>query len=235
MEIDKNLESKILKLYNMQQGAKEVGNVEEAANAAAKLQDMLIKYQLDLADLLKKGEVAKITVEEAYVDVAGKTKKNEGNWVEELYCKVAKANMCIPLLSRKTGKVVLVGTEVNRDMTMYICEQLMPKLRNLCKADWKKYEGHEKVNAFTRAYLRAAAIEIGQRLKENIEKAQSNNEAINSLVLVTGKEVNDFLADKYPRLGYAKSIGNYKARGGAALGIQAGRSVEINKGVGLWG
>lgn len=232
MEIDKNLEAKIRKLLKLQEGAQEIGNVHEAANAAAKLQDILLKHNLDISNINLKDHQDP-EVGQGGIDIGGRTKKNEGEWILSLFHHVGLANMCHPILIKRKGrecKIVLVGTEMNVDMTQYICDQLIPRLRDLCKKYWKKYEGTEKVNAFTRAFLKHAAIEVGKRLKENIVDAAKTNEGIAGLVRVTNALVKDYVEKNFNTVPTKQR--QYSASSGAALGRQAGRNVEINKGVG---
>lgn len=207
-QIPQNIIEKIQKLLNLKEGAEAVGSLAEAENAAAKMQDLLMKWNLDL-NQVKSASIAakaKISIEEVFVDTSKKTKKSESFWVPRLYVGVARNNLC-KVWWGGAGEfyVNIIGHSHNIALVEYICDQLIDKIRIAEKFAWKDYykenEGNswsEKRGTFRRGFLEGASIGITKRLDAEYENMQNHNDNPYALMIVNKKqEVEEWYREEY--------------------------------------
>ena len=92
------------------------------------------------------------------------------------------------------------------------------------------FVGEKKMHrgTFLRSYLAGAAKGVQQKLKEERDRELQAQVQVNALVLRTDKKLDDYLAEKYPKLGKARPehIGSYQAM---RQGMEDGRNVTISK------
>ena len=198
--IPDNIIEKIQKLINLKEGAEAVNSLAEAENAAAKLQDLLLKYNLDLEDV-KEAQIKKRATEihDDWIDLTDKQDKRESFWVPKLYGAIARHNMCRVLIEK--NHVWILGEARNVQLILYICDQMVSKVRLAEKSAWKLYEsmnGFEKRGTFRRGFFEGAAHGIDARLMSemhNIRREQTNPLAV--MVRNQMQKVNDYWEEKY--------------------------------------
>lgn len=209
-QVPQNIIEKIQKLLNLKEGAEAVNSLAEAENAASKLQDLLMKWNLDL-DQVKSATIAskaKINIEEVYINTEGKTKHSESFWIPKLYAGVARNNLCTVWWSQGKFDLVIVGHSHNIALVEYICDQLIDKIRIAEKYAWKTYNNEnrlddekEKRGTWRRGFLEGAAFGIDARLTKDFQEMQEHNNNPYALMIVDKrKEVRDWLYEKYPFL-----------------------------------
>lgn len=93
--------SKLKKLQRLYEGAKAINSEAEAANAAAKIQNLLTQYNLSMADLdsVADNEQATNVVEEKLGD--NWARKCGGFWDQLLLYGICKYNFCYVIASRR--------------------------------------------------------------------------------------------------------------------------------------
>ena len=230
---------KVQKLLELQKGAEAVDSLEEAANAAEKVQKLLLKYNLEMADITrhkpkKKSEMGR----GAYRKV--NAKKNEGQWIYALHTELAQHNFCQVILTsyrmengKKNKFVNLVGTIENVQVVRFLAEQLESRLRVLEVRAWKN-EGrhfHEKRNAFRRGYFIGACQGIGSQLDEAKHRAMQESVKVTDLVVQTDKRLKEAVALIFPYLSNGRRTKRPSALIGSNLGYRDGKNISINKGI----
>lgn len=146
--------NKIQKLLQKAESAKEIGSLEEAEIFMAKVNKLLIKYNVSLSEIKNVNEEESIEFNRKdTIDVAPKN-KTEGRWTENLLEVLAYANFCQVVYYTKrnyntdtfkfeyTRTHILIGTPTNIEVTKYMfnfVKHLGPQLAN------KKYS--EKVES----------------------------------------------------------------------------------------
>jgi hypothetical protein len=228
---------KIQKLLEFQAGAEKINSPEEAANAAEKVQKLLMKYNLQMEDIGQRKQKSKVGKNE-FKDIT--PKKNESTWIFDLYNGLAKYNMCkLIIMSRWSpdkSKVVqyacLIGEEQNILTVKFLGDQLEPRLRNMGNKRFHEFKNAvgEKKNTFMRGYLKGAARGIHNQLKDAQEKMMREESSCNALVLVKSKAIEEFVAEEFKNLGKAKST-HIKGSGGFGIGQLDGQSMSINQGI----
>jgi len=242
-EQTKSIIEKVQKLLSLQKGAEVIGSLKEAANAAEKVQTLLLKYNLEMADISAYDPDREQKIGRAiYRDVYAK--KNEGKWIYRLYDVLAKHNLCDVIFSRFRDTnnkfnmyVNLIGTKDNVIVVKFLADQLDNRLRRLEIKAWDsegKYYG-EKRNAFRRAYLMGACHGIDIQLKEAKVRAMGESKQINALVLANDIKLYDAVTHFFPNLKNGRARTILSAQVGESLGYRDGRSMAINKGIGSKG
>lgn len=243
-KIPQKLVAKIQALLKLQESAQAMGSIEEAANAAARISDMLLKYNLDMQDITSVDYEAPAVISEHIFETMDFEKSHEGGWVIKLVRVIARANMCRAFTSdaAKT-KVWVIGTQTNADMVWFITEQLVNRLRPIKATEWAKYTGYEKRNTWARGFFSGAVTGIGEQLMrkemEERRKAQEQERAgvapgqgllVMRMVDKEVERINDFVSKRYA-IGRGSSKPGTKSVGGKQTGYATGKSMSIHGGV----
>lgn len=243
--LPKEVISKIEKLMNLEKGAREIGSLAEAENAAMRLQEILMKHNLDSVSGINFNKVPQI--QQAIIETSMLTKKNESQWLITLYGGVAMGNLCrIIIINGKRNKatkafvddIMIFGSPENIEIVKYSVEQLASKIRQLGKQYWARYEQDswklekpETRNTYLRGFYIGAALGIQEKLKTNNEVIKNSDTKMEGLMVVHNNAVDQHIQ---------KHIGPLKIRQGPALmgkngldqGKEVGKGLGVNKGVG---
>lgn len=236
---NKTIIERVQKLLELQKGAEAINSLEEAANAVEKVQKILLKYNLEMADVTRHNPKKKSAMGKAsYREVS--SKKNEGQWIYNLYSVLACHNFCSVILTqyrmengKKNKYVNLVGTKENVQVVKFLAEQLESRLRVLEVRAWKE-EGSwtgEKRNAFRRGYFIGACQGIGSQLEEAKRRAMQESMKVTDLVVQTDKQLNDAIAMIFPYLKNSRRSRASNAMVAGSLGYRDGKAMNINRGV----
>jgi Protein of unknown function (DUF2786) len=205
----------------------------EAESAAAKVQELLFKYNLDMAEV-----EATVPKEEKQIkrEFFGTDQgKNESSWIVQLYSSVAKYNFCTIVTHtfirgrfKKVGVAVL-GKQTNIEIVHYTVDWLVPRIRKMCAESWKEYWGHEKKGKYTRGYLMGCVSGIERKLYEEWLRLTNANENSMALVAVNDEELALAKAEYYPKLKDGRSF-TLRGYDGYGSGYNAGRQMEVQRG-----
>ena len=236
--MEERIIEKVKKLIELQHGAEAIGSLEEAANAAEKVQTILMKYNLELADVTNhvnktKEEILRFQEKGIFA------KKNEGQWIYHLYSMLSRYNFCGIILSgfwdngKKNSYVNIIGTKENVEVVKFLGEILEERIRILCRraynSEGKYYE--KNPNAFRRAYYEGAVMGINDQLEEAKQRAMQVNIKVTALVLATDKKINNAITQMFPNLGKGKRSRTLSSEAGGAMGYRDGKTISINKGI----
>lgn len=204
----------IQKLLNYKESLESLDATQEnkvlLENAASKLQNLLMRFNLDLSQVAAASIAQKIQVniEEVWIDTEDKTKHSESYWVSKLYIGVARNNLCRVWhndLQNNRYMVNLIGHSHNIALVEYICDQLIDKIRIAEKFAWSDYNKKnphgEKRGTFRRGFLEGAAYGIMIRLDRDYEAMSDHNDNPYAVMIVSKKkEVDEWLYQKYPMM-----------------------------------
>lgn len=230
--MEDKLIDKIRKLITKQKSAEEIGSLAEAAIFAAKIQDLLTKYNLEIADIGDAQEKPKMG-KAVFSDI--KTRKNEGEWEPLLYSVLAKFNYCM-LITHSSGSIInfvsLIGTKDNIEIVKFLGDQLQAKIRILEKMDWQEHgrDTSEKRNTFRRGYFLGAISGIEKQLRDQRDAQMAAQCKVTSLVVQTDKDLKEAVSKLFGSLS-TKKAGKSSSSVGKVLGKQRGEGISINKGV----
>jgi len=232
-QVDNKLLEKIQKLLRLQQGAEAIGSLEEAKNAATRVTELLLKYNLDLEDVtgfVKPDEKDIRRFNEREIE----NPKNEGQWIFKLYNTISKFNFCKMVVTQPHGGkpwISLIGTKVNVEAVKFIADQLESRIRTAEKKAWSINTSTEKRNAFRRGFFSGAVTGIYNQLEEKRNLEARANAKVTALVLSHDFKMKSFLDNEFGPLTNVRRTSRLSAVNGHHLGYQEGRSMNINKGV----
>lgn len=219
----------IRKLLNLSEGT---NSPAEAESAAAKAQQLLLKYNLAMADVNAHiTEAERLVGEELF---ESSENKNESNWIVRLYSGIARYNFCRIVLrlssQQYSTEVSVIGRTGNVEAVHYMVETLVPQIRQMAKAAWREYGGHEKRGKFTRGFLVGCALGIETKLWNEWQRMQVTDVDTRALVVSSGRELEAFMRQNYGRLstGRTRSLSSWE---GKQVGAAAGQGMNIRRGI----
>lgn len=246
--VSDSLIKKVRALIKLQESAHAIGSIAEAANAADKIRDILLKHNLALHEVHKEEKTAEEPIGETRMDTSNLTQGNEGGWVRKLAETIATYNLCHVIGSGSAvGIIYIIGSGTNCEVVWYTVEQLVNRLRPMARTAFKDYKGNEKRNTYIRGYLQGAVMGIGtQFMKSKLEQereasvAETINENLRipqatqalmivGLVKYEKQRVKQWIDDNMKLKSVA--VPTYKSQSGKVQGYQDGSSMQIHGGV----
>lgn len=225
-KLDK-IKSKLEKLLRLQEGAQKIGSLEEAANAATKIQTLLLKYNLEMADISVKDDSGpNFTHDDLNLANLGRV-KTSGSWMETLANVIAINNLCRAVFAKPI--IMIFGKSENIKVVNSLITSLVYRLKDMSKQSFKEYYGPEKRNTYFRGYLMGAVQGIAIKLKENKEEQQRLDANITTLVVQTEKLVAQHMKDHFgDRLRPSRNR-RMISQDGADKGFMDGKQMDINQ------
>ena len=242
--MDKILE-KIKKLVAHQESAKQMGSTEEAEAFAVKIQALLNKYNLSLAQLPAD------KIEEDVIDLNFKTKIPSigGRSNFQIYSAIAKNNWCkVYLDGGVKNNFILVGSPQNVEIVKFIASIVRPifvsvgkqKYKNeyLPDCTWKPVG----LDTYMRRFIQGCADGLNMKLaKEREEFIKDNDTAkaieengisCTALIKVNEVAITNHVEAKYGGTSKARrNTATKGAKGAYQQGVEVGKNVSIHKGV----
>lgn len=202
-------------------------NVHQAAAAAAKIQELLMKYNLALSDIPP--ELKEASSYDQY-DMALGASTQDWGWRKQLLHKVAIYNFCdIVILDNAKHQAAIIGKSHNIEVVLYLYGYLWREIKRLARAYGEQEQPAEK--HWYAEFCNGAVSTIRKRLYDQQVQQKAETEASTALVVVTEKELEE---EKFRRFGVLKRGGgpksgyseHYQAGGRAAHGLSLGTGRE---------
>ena len=106
------------KLFAQAESAKEIGNLEEAAAFAAKIQELLQQHNLSMSDVENHQHSDAKPISEQKLSY-GST-KSDGTWEIDLMSAVCQYNWCDYIWYNRTQVHLIIGKEENVEVVKYL-------------------------------------------------------------------------------------------------------------------
>lgn len=211
----------------------ESANENEASVAAAKAQEMMMRYNLTLSSIGESSE-EDISISETTLDEWGR----HISWRSILITGVSRSNYCDAILVTAKGMqaVKLIGRSTNASIATSMYEYLAKTIDRLAlQADGNR--------GYKNSFRLGCASRIAQRLLDQMEAQRkdgvagtSTTDGVSAIVVkaMTDKllaEVKDYMRSNYPRMRSANRA-TVSSSDGFAAGKAAGDRVSLNKQVG---
>lgn len=234
--IPENLLAKIEKLIAMRDH--ENTSQEESENAAKRIQEILLKYNIE-QDTLNKALGGKAKAEEYGILRFSMDKyqtKNDANWATGLLHVLALHNLCkviqidnVP--GAKTCYVHLIGTQVNVDVLLYLFNNIHQQIKEAESRAYKVYEGNiTNRNTYRRGYYRGAIAGINKKLQESTEELKKLNEGMGLMIISKQEQLDIFVQQEFRGLRSTKAT-KLSGRDGYVDGYKKGVTIEANKAI----
>lgn len=133
------IKEKLQKLMAKADSAKEIGNAAEAAAFSAKVNDLLTKYNLEMADVEFSKEDEVIADNANGLILLNKT----GRWTSRLLSVLCNYNYCKSVYHTfgrsKEMRVTIVGKKENVEVVLFLYNILKSQLEKIAKNEWRLY------------------------------------------------------------------------------------------------
>lgn len=221
-------------------------NIHEATAAAQKAQELLVKYNIDQAEVeAASGEKSPYGTKEEYPQGPGAY----FTWKAHLAHQVARSTFCKAVRTTHKGAVpyvTFIGKQHNIEASVYLWTYLMREIERLALEAWRivgQYEGKEVYNRRTRTmewkdasrttwvrdFCLAAARSVGERLAEQMEEQKADAGTM-ALIVVSQAELDAATRKAFPSLGSVHIT--FSTSTAAQRGTLAGRTIGLRQGVG---
>lgn len=228
---------KIKKLHAKAESAAEIGNADEAAAFAAKVQELLDTNRLEMAVLSTTEEVE--AVEDIYLDgdeLGFRKGKRYVQWFSTLVSGIAKVNGCVSLGCQGSTNQRIIGAGSDRAIVQYLVTLLVRESNRLLENAKAEYEAALIMGLVTRRWRKVDtnswrlgfASGIRERLRQ--QRAAFLDHNPNALVVLARNEAEC----KAIRAGIdtVSASGNATLTGAYHSGRNAAADANINNGIG---
>lgn len=234
MSIDPKIEAikeKLKKLIAKEESARKIGNQAEAEAFAAKIQELIMLYEIEVDELMGQSRVFEILNE--IFDCSELTKAHEADWVPYMYSACQYATFTKVRIFTKSMKVIIFGEEHHKEMLHFMAAQLIVKVRILARESFKAYTGPDKRNTYFRSFYKGAVVGIQRRLRT--EQTNTVNQQQYGIVLASDKRLDDalsiYMRANRIREGRPTKMNTGSSHDAFSEGVRAGGQVGIHKGV----
>lgn len=179
----KDIEKIITKIKNLLDLANNNPNENEALAASLKAQELLAKYNIEMADV-KDAEFFKKEIVEQEADLG---KNQSKKWKVILASVIANNFYCKVFTRNKGKKVFFYGYQKDVEVATKTFETLFSIGNKLAR---KKYYEYRKAEKNTKGIMNAYLYGFVEGIKEALEKQST------ALMVMTPKEVNEAFAEK---------------------------------------
>lgn len=221
---------KIRKLHAMAKGAEAIGSEAEAQAFAQLVNRMLNQHRLELTDLAFEEERRSEPVDQHWINWEAhhvRTRQARVLWIERLSSLVARAHTCSIMIMPKTSRILLVGTETNRQIVEYLLVTLIRTAEAIADKEYVAFyykcrdEGDvTRCRGFRAAFLLGFTDRIGQRFHE--EKRRMENDPNGTALVRFDRARADVEAFMKANAGKpASALGQRRVNG---AGYEAGRA-----------
>lgn len=231
-----NIIERVRKLHAKAESLKELGSLAEAETFAAGVQQMLLKYKLDLADIATMSERPEETIEIQRImweEFGIKSTSRRSGWIERLVAGITSALNCAFVIYPGTNNISVVGKPVDAQIATFLIGKLVAVANELATVaygqEWKRNAILGDVTAtrgYRSAWLAGFAYQIGQRMKEEYAKAEQSHTGLALIRRKDNELVRSFMDDKFKKKASSAKVNSNNNRG-VAHGRAAANSQNL--------
>ena len=230
-----NIVTKLRKLQNLYEGAKEINSEGEANAAAAAIQRLLTQYNLSMDEIGQEEEKDSVLHEH----ISGYNFKSiGGKWELRLTTIICNWNFCKCFMYGGSYKnLVIIGKPENIETVKWLKNMLSQRFVEFSNLRWKEFKksDHFEHNRMTkdkyqRHYLLGCAMGLNEKLKEENDKLNKDKEFETKVTALTTRNeqaISEYIANQFGATSNRKSAQQYSAA--AAEGYRDGKNTSINK------
>lgn len=221
--MDKILE-KIRKLLNITtaNGA----TPEEAANAAARAQEIMVKYAIEESELIKSGQKADEKVETKPIGLKG---QRINRWKALLAYVFAPSFFCRSFFT-PGGDIWVVGRATDREILIATWECLVYEIQKMAAAEWEKQKRFTEVHGkrWKDSFYQGVCAVINQRLTKNTCDIVNKDDTGSTAIILANRQdaVVKYMEEKHDNL--KKSAKKTADVTGYVAGVAAGSKLDLS-------
>lgn len=197
-------------------------NEHEAAAALAKAQELLQKYNLQMADV--NGRLDKEGGEQL-INFPLKFEKELSDWKVRLIHFIAINNFCTVIDGGKT--IHILGRKTNIQAVLEMGLWVTNQVDSMAFIATVSYSGAHKM-AYRNSFILGILNTIYHRLEEQRRQWEKSSAQVTALVLYSKEEMNAFKYSQFPNLRYVTKYHSNNSRDGYSDGQRAGYEVSLN-------
>ena len=204
----------------------------EAAAAAAKLQEILLKYNLEMEDVEENSPVPHDKYVRDELEL-GVTSGNMINWRRILLSGIARSLMCAAFGSKGTRKMVIVGQRHNIEIVRHFYDYLSSEISRLADVTWGKARNGTRENArsWKSSFYNGAVDIVVQRLEGKYQQVSNRDSHTQALVLRNERDLDDAVGHLIGRV-RKNTVRQRHSKAGYSRGVRAGKRVNLDRPVG---
>lgn len=246
--VDSSILDKIKKLIALRDNP---GTPEEAANAAARINDLLLRYNLSMAEVDSHNPLKdQSRIEVHTFDLEAYQGRHDAGFGAKLLGVIARFNFCQVVLRPQRrheydqGLADLLGKPHNVEVCIYMLDYCKTHIVRMEKEHWGRYQGIEKRNTYRRGFYQGAVVAIAERLhaqqQETINnQASETNASVSSVsdqfAIILRKDnelIKEEMQKRYNNLRSGNNRRQLDSRDGKQSGYEAGKRLDFSKGIG---
>lgn len=225
--------SEILTRLRKVQALTDSPNIHEAAAAAAKLQELLFRYNLSLSEIVSDGADPANSYTKEWLEV-GFAMGDTGDWRLRLIGRLARVNFCRAFIAGDDTSMILLGEPHNIFIVREMYEYLTSEVVRLAHRDWRKYRARlskaqtrDEIGVWVRSFCHGATVTISGRLDTQQQKSMSVSEQSKALVVMKEQEL-DMAESRFIGKTTSVSFDVQTSSAGYHTGVRAGKEVSLN-------
>lgn len=202
----KNIIEKVQKLLKLQNSAEQINSLGEAAAVARKIRNLLMEYNLSMADIdMEKGNEKTMHVSEEWSGTDG----NGSVWKYKLLSIIARNNLCHAYI-RMNKKMFIVGEEVNVTIVKQFYDYLLNAFRRMARDRWNVYVKEvekeygmsidsldsKDYDKYRRMFMKSYFEGVPAGLNKNYESMKKTQEET-ALVLCHDKRIDEYVESHF--------------------------------------
>lgn len=206
-------------------------NPNEAAQAAAKAQELLFKHNLSMLSIdgLQDQDSEAILKEEW---VAPDVNRTSLGWAGPLLNIICKTNFCrVIRLSSGSAKYALIGKPSNIQVSQYLFTYLKGEIDRLGKQTVKSEGIITKKASWVKDFSYGAMSSVIAKLKEQKQQNAQASTTSTALVIMSDRQLDNAVRSYYPHVSRSSSRARSSDSGAFGAGVSAGRNINIRQGV----
>lgn len=190
--------------------AKSIGELQEAEIFAAKVQELLLKYKLDMTEIEYHQKEENEPIVDKRFNFSDNDLKYRGrrvHWIETLAQCIAEAYQCRILVYRGTANFLFVGTKRDIELSEYMFITFYTVAERISKREYMKFRrtlrngagSLQEASGYRNSFLEAFVSRLWQRFNEernSINKEYSSSTALMRINTSIAR-VSDFIDSNY--------------------------------------
>lgn len=197
MNVPDSIIEKVKKLLKL---ASRPGTIAEAENAMARVQEILLKYNLDIETVNSHQST------DGVLSYKGNFNnyqfKGDGKFSQRLLTGISYFNFCKIMILDDSGNFVILGKKHNLDITHYLFDYCLNSLKILFKSHWKEFKKEIKISKqkYRKEYYRGAVEALAVRLQEqqNDSFDKFGKENVYGLIVKNNYAVEKRMKEMFP-------------------------------------
>jgi hypothetical protein len=208
--------------------AERPGTPEEAAAALAAIQRLMIKHNLDQAEVDAAGRNEERGFEQEGFDLGAAM-----NWRRNLLQAICKYTFCDVVFAPAGRRAHIVGERHNIEIVKGMYDYLVTEVMRLADTGWGALPAAEQAETKIRRWKNAFRIGAGStlqtRLREQFEeqKRAEGEDAVNALVVVKDAALAQAVSDFFPKTKTTRSRASLSDANGYLAGQLAGFGINL--------